>query len=159
MKDTRLNRNELIFLLIAAVLIMFFVSASSPLYPFNVWDDTNVYFSLGRGILDGKVPYRDLYEQKGPIFLFLYALCALISRSTFTGLWIFESIAAFVFAVFSWKTVKLFVKDVPVFLIGTVPVYMSLIYTIGMFNFGGSTEEFCFPLLSVMLYANGTVEK
>ena len=151
MKTLGLKRSELIVLLISAVVIMLFVSASSPIYPFNVWDDTNVYFSVGRGILEGQVPYRDLYEQKGPIFLFMYALSALISRTSFTGLWIFEVIAAFVFAVFSWKTVKLFV-DPPVFAVGVVPVYMSAVYTIGMFNFGGSTEEFCFPLLSVALY-------
>ncbi len=151
MKCLGLKRSELLILLISAVVIMLFVSASSPLYPFNVWDDTNVYFSVGRGILEGSVPYRDLYEQKGPIFLFMYALSALISRTDFTGLWVFECLAAFVFAVFSWKSVKLFV-DPPVFVTGIVPVYMSAVYTIGMFNFGGSTEEFCFPLLSVALY-------
>ena len=151
MKILGLKRSELIILLLSAVVIMLFVSASSPIYPFNVWDDTNVYFSLGRGILEGRVPYRDLYEQKGPIFLFMYAICALISRTGFTGLWIFECMAASVFAVFSWKTVKLFV-DPPVFVTGIAPVYMSLIYTTGMFNFGGSTEEFCFPLLAVVLY-------
>ena len=151
MKTLGLKKSELLILFISAVVIMLFVSASSPLYPFNIWDDTNVYFSVGRGILEGRVPYRDLYEQKGPIFLFMYALCALISRTSFTGLWIFECLAASVFAVFSWKTVKLFV-DPPVFVTGIVPVYMSLIYTVGMFNYGGSTEEFCFPLLSIALY-------
>jgi len=151
MKTLGLKKSELLILLISAVVIMLFVSASSPLYPFNIWDDTNVYFSVGRGILEGRVPYRDLYEQKGPVFLFMYALSALISRTSFTGLWIFECLATSVFAVYSWKTVKLFV-DPPLFVTGIVPVYMSLIYTIGMFNYGGSTEEFCFPLLSIALY-------
>ena len=151
MRILGLKRSELLILILSAVVIMLFVSTSSPIYPFNVWDDTNVYFSLGRGILEGQVPYRDLYEQKGPVFLFMYAVSALISRTGFTGLWIFECLAATVFAVFSWKTVKLFANP-PAFTIGIVPVYMSLIYTIGMFNFGGSTEEFCFPLLSIALY-------
>lgn len=151
MKIMGLKRTELLILFLSAVIIMLFVSASSPIYPFNVWDDTNVYFSVGRGILEGHVPYRDLYEQKGPLFLFMYGLSALISRTSFTGLWIFECLAAFVFAVFSWKSVKLF-ADPPLFVIGIVPVYMSFVYTIGMFNFGGSTEEFGFPLLSVVLY-------
>ena len=99
--SSKLSRFELFFLIVSSVLIMTLVTTSSPIYPFNVWDDTNVYFTLGRGILKGFVPYRDLYEQKGPLFLFLYAISALISNRTFTGLWIIESIFASIFAVFS----------------------------------------------------------
>lgn len=150
--NTRLNRFEIIFLIVSAVAIMTVVTTSSPIYPFNVWDDTNVYFTLGRGILKGFVPYRDLYEQKGPVFLFLYALAALISRTDFTGVWVLECAAASLFSLFSWKTVKLFFDKVPPVTIGFVPVLLSAVYNVGMFNFGGSSEEFCFPLLSVVFY-------
>lgn len=152
MTSSKRSWSEIAFLVICAFIIITLVSASSPIYPFNVWDDVNVYFTVGRGIFEGQVPYLDLYEQKGPIFLFMYALASLISRTGFTGVWLFECIAASVFAVFSWKSVKLFVKDPPVISIGLVPVLMSITYTIGMFNFGGNTEEFCFPLLSIILY-------
>lgn len=150
--SSKLSRFELFFLIVSSVLIMTLVTTSSPIYPFNVWDDTNVYFTLGRGILKGFVPYKDLYEQKGPLFLFLYAISALISNRTFTGLWIIECIFASIFAVFSWKSVKLFITDIPKLAIGMVPVLLSAVYTIGMFNFGGGAEEICFPLLSVVLY-------
>lgn len=143
---------EIAFLVVCAFIIITFVSASSPVYPFNVWDDVNVYFTVGRGVFEGQIPYLDLYEQKGPIFLFMYAIASLISKTSFTGVWLFECIAASIFSVFSWKSVKLFVKDPPVISIALVPVLISITYTIGMFNFGGNTEEFCFPLLSVVLY-------
>ena len=143
---------EIAFLVMSAFIIMTAVSASSPIYPLNVWDDVNVYFTVGRGVFEGQVPYMDLYEQKGPIFLLMYAVASLISKTSFTGVWLFECIAASVFAIFSWKTVKLFVPKAPAVCIGLVPVLMGITYTIGMFNFGGNTEEFCFPLLSVVLY-------
>ena len=56
-------------------------SKSSPLYPMNDWVDVNCFFTVGRGITHGMVPYLDLYEQKGPLIYFLYALAALISES------------------------------------------------------------------------------
>lgn len=143
---------EIAFLVMSAFIIMTAVSASSPIYPLNVWDDVNVYFTVGRGVFEGQVPYMDLYEQKGPIFLLVYAVASLISKTSFTGVWLFECIAASVFAIFCWKTVKLFVPKAPAVCIGLVPVLMGITYTIGMFNFGGNTEEFCFPLLSVVLY-------
>lgn len=152
MKIEKKTLFPVLFLIIASVITMTVVSASSPIYPLNVWDDANVYFTVGRGIIHGDVPYRDLYEQKGPIFLFMYALASLVSNTSFTGVWVFECIAASIFSIVCWKQVKLFVKDVPAFAIGLVPVFTGIIYTIGMFNFGGNTEEFCFPLLSVVFY-------
>ena len=150
--STKLNKYEMIFLILSAVIIMTLVTTSSPIYPFNVWDDTNVYFTLGREILNGRVPYRDLYEQKGPIFLFMYSFAALISKTGFTGVWVLECIAASLFSVFSWKTVKLFINDIPKYAIGLVPVLLSAVYTLGMFNYGGSAEELCFPLMSVVFF-------
>ena len=59
--------------------------------------------------------------------------------------------AASVFAVFSWKTVKLFTRPSR-FTIALVPVLLGITYTLKLFNFGGNAEELCFPLLTVALY-------
>lgn len=148
---SRLTRFELVFLIIAATVTITIVSTCSPLYPFNPWDDANCFFTLGRGIIKGMVPYRDLYEQKGPLLYFIYALAALISQKSFIGAWIVECITASVFAVFSWKTAKLFVTPAK-FAIALAPVLLGITYTLKFFNFGGNAEELCFPLLSVALY-------
>ncbi len=152
LKDkSRLTRSELIFLIAAAIVTITVVSTCSPLYPFNPWDDANCFFTMGRGIIRGLVPYRDLYEQKGPVLYFIYAAAALISDKTFVGAWIFECIAASVFAVFSWKTAKLFTEPSG-YTIFLAPVLLAVTYTIKMFNFGGNAEELCFPLLSAAMY-------
>ena len=148
---SRLKGSELIFLIVSALVTITVVSTCSPLYPFNPWDDANCFFTVGRGIIRGLVPYRDLYEQKGPVLYFIYALVALISDKSFTGAWLIECAAASVFAVYSWKTAKLFTapSDFTIFL---VPVLLGITYTIKMFNFGGNAEELCFPLISVAFY-------
>ena len=148
---SKLTKFELAFLIIAATVTITVVSTSSPLYPFNPWDDANCFFTVGRGIKHGLVPYRDLYEQKGPLLYFIYAFAALISETSFIGGWIVECIMASLFAIFSWKTVKLFVEPCK-FAISLMPVILGLTYTTRLFNFGGNAEELCFPLLTIALY-------
>ena len=148
---SRLNKSELAILIGAAVVTMTFASTCSPLYPFNPWDDANCFFTLGRGITHGLVPYRDLYEQKGPLLYFIYAFAALISDKSFIGAWIAECVMASLFAIFSWKTAKLFTEP-PKYAIVLVPLLIGLTYTSRLFNFGGNAEELCFPLLTIAFY-------
>ena len=147
----KLTKKEYLILIVSSVLIITIASTSSPLFPFNPWDDANCFLTMGRGIVKGLVPYRDLYEQKGPILYLVHALCSLVPGKSFTGVWILESAAAAIFAVFTWKSVKLFVKPSAVS-IYLVPVFLSVVYTMRIFNYGDSAEELCFPLLSVVLF-------
>jgi hypothetical protein len=148
---SKLTRFELIFLILAASVTITFVSTSSPLYPFNPWDDVNVFFTLGRGIKHGLVPYKDIFDHKGPLLYFIYFLAVLISEKSFVGVWLIECIAASVYAVFSWKTAKLFTAPSKIAII-MMPLFLGIVYTSRMFNFGGNTEELCMPLLTVALY-------
>ena len=147
----KLTKKELAILIVSAAVTITVVSACSPLYPFNPWNDANCFFTLGRGIKHGLVPYRDLYEQKGPLLYFIYALAALISEKSFIGAWIVESVIASLFAVFSWKTAKLFTEPSK-YSIAVMPLFLGLTYTTRIFNFGGNAEELCFPLLTIVLY-------
>ena len=146
-----LTKFELAFLIVAATVTITVVSTCSPLYPFNPWDDANCFFTLGRGIIHGMVPYRDLYEQKGPVLYFIYAFAALINDKSFIGAWIVECITASVFAVYSWKIAKLF-SEPSRFCLVVTPLFLGLTYSTGLFNFGGNAEELCFPFLTVILY-------
>lgn len=148
---SKLTKYELVFLILTATVTITVVSACSPLYPFNPWDDVNVFFVLGRGIIHGMVPYRDLFDHKGPLLHFIYALAALVSERSFTGVWIVECIMASIYAAFSWKIVKLF-SAVQKHNIVLMPLFIGLIYSLGIFNFGGNAEELCFPVITVILY-------
>lgn len=154
----RVSRLELSIIAVTSILIITFFSTSSPLYAFNYWDDTNIYFTVGRGIRHGLVPYRDLFEQKGPYFLFMYALCAFISDSSFLGIYLFELVACFIFWLFAWKTVLLFYKPSRFSLI-LIPLSATLTYLVIPFHFGGSAEEFSLPFLSAVVYIASRAEK
>lgn len=96
---------------ITAVGVITICSKSSPLYPFNDWVDSNVYMTIGRGMLKGRIPYRDLYEHKGFIIYAIHALAALISRTSFLGVWLLEIAAAFFFFITVYRAYGFFAEN------------------------------------------------
>ena len=140
----------LAFCLVLSFLYLLFCSKSSPLYPFNDWVDANAFFTMGKGMMHGLVPYRDLFEQKGPLLYFVYGLASLISYRTFIGGFILEAIAFTFFLFFSFKSLSLFVNRKLAAL--TLPILAILILNLKAFTHGGSAEELCLPLLAISLY-------
>lgn len=84
-----------LYFIVAAVTVLLLATRSSFLYPCNNWDDANSYFSVGKAIFNGKLPYREVFDQKGILLYFLYGLCYLISHTTFAGVFVMECILAF----------------------------------------------------------------
>ena len=144
-----ISREDRRLLFCVALVTISVCSLSSPLYPFNDWVDANCFFTVGKSMLYGIVPYRDLYEQKGPLLYALYALCYPISHRTFLGGWLMEVAAAWAFLSLAWKSHLLLTgRRDPLFLFLTA----ALVYTVPAFLKGGSAEELSLPLLMLSLY-------
>ena len=135
---------------LCAVLALLIATTSSPLYATNFWTDTNLYFTIGRGMTQGLMPYRDLFDHKGPALFMLYALGAMISDTSFFGVFLLEviSLAAMLYA--AWKTVSLYGESDMTLL--AIPLAAMITVCCAAFNQGGSAEEFCLPALSLALY-------
>ena len=121
------------------------------MYAFNLWDDANSYFTMGRSMLRGYVPYRDLFDQKGIYLYSIYALASLFSSTSFIGVYVMEIIAAFLSLLALFMILRMylgggFMSYVFTSLLGTV------IYTSVCFYWGGSAEEFLFPWICWGLY-------
>ncbi len=137
--------------LLCAFLTMLVCSRSSLLYVFNLWDDANSYFTVGKCIFRGFVPYRDLFDQKGILLYFIYGLSSLISRTTFAGVFFFEVIAASFSLGAVFSIYQLFLKN-KLFHYVLTPITGAVIYTSFNFYWGGSAEEFLFPFVMWGLY-------
>lgn len=140
---------QLVMILVSATVAITICSKSSPIYPFNDWVDANCFLTVGKSMLHGLVPYRDLYEQKGPLLYMLHALAAMISDTTFIGVYFLEVIAASVFLFFSFKIMKLYQEPASVFL---VPILAAVVYSGRSFCNGDSAEELCLPMFSFAIY-------
>lgn len=142
------NRKEILFLMFSFLLMLIF-SKSSPLYAFNDSGDINTYMIIGKGIKNDYMPYRDLFDHKGPVFLFLFGLINLISETSFIGVFIMEVIACYVSVHFMLEIFKVYNVDNLVY-----PLLSALlIYTARAFGYGGQTvEEFSMPIILYLMY-------
>lgn len=138
---------------VLSALFLLVGSKSSPLYPMNDNVDLNVYMTVGREMLRGQVPYRDLFEQKGPLLFLLHAFLAVFFKQGYFGVYLTEAVCFGLFLYYSAKLCGLYVKSrlapylVMVFLGIALPLAPSFVNT-------GSLEEiylFVFPLSAYYL--------
>ena len=149
--DNRIPLYTFPVLTLISFLTILLLSQSSPLYPMNIWDDPNCFMTVGRSVLGGKVMYKDIFEQKGPLLYFIHAGAALISSSSFLGVFLLEWIADLFFLFFGIKTASLFI---PVrkssFIAVTALSFMT--FSVCSFHYGDSAEELVLPILAATLY-------
>ena len=54
--------------------------------------DEGVFMYVGRQILAGKIPYRDVWDHKGPLIYYINAAGLFLSRDSTWGIWLVEAI-------------------------------------------------------------------
>ena len=59
------------------VLLLIFSTSTSPLYPNEYGIDSAFFRFIGKSILNGKTVYKDIWDNKGPVFYFIQAIGAL----------------------------------------------------------------------------------
>lgn len=139
-----------VFCLFLSLLFLSIGTKSSPLYPFNDWVDVNASFTMGKAMMNGKVLYRDIFDQRGPFFYFLFGLTYLISSTDFLGVFLLEVISFSAFLFFCFKLLSLFL-DINYSLIA-LPLISASIINLKSFSHGGSPEQLCLPLVTISLY-------
>ena len=141
---------EALFLVLSAFVLMMLSTRSSFLYPCNDWNDANSYFSVGKALFHGKMPYRDVFDQKGMYLYFFYGLAYLISHTTFIGVFFMEVILA-AFDLFGiCRILQLYVKRSTALLLS--PLVLAVTVSSFSFYWGGSAEEVILPFLIWGLY-------
>ncbi len=148
-----INKHNVLILLycfIISFIILMFTSKNSFLYPFNDWVDANAFFTVGKGMIRGIVPYKDIFEQKGPFLYLIYGFASLISYTSFLGVFILELLFWTLSLFFLYKLLKIFVSTKTSLIV--IPLFTTIICTSFSFTHGGSCEEFMLPFFMITLY-------
>ena len=145
------SRKDILYCLLLAVSFLFVCSKNSPIYPMNDWVDVDCIFTVGKSLNHGAVLYKDIFDHKGPVLYFLYAIAALISETSYIGLWLLEILCVTGFLYFSVKCVRLFTEK-DTYLYTLLPFFALLVLTTNAFAHGGSTEELTLLPLTYSLY-------
>lgn len=141
---------ELALCAVTAFVLMAVCTRSSFLYPLNNWDDVNSYFTVGKSIFRGRVPYRDLFDQKGFLLYLLYGIASLFSYTGFAGVFVFEVLSSMMTLLAVIRIGSLYASRRAACLF--MPLAGAAMYSCRAMWWGGSAEEFMLPFLMWGLY-------
>lgn len=133
----------------AAAVLLAVCSKSSPLYPLNDWMDANIFYTLGKAMMNGSVLYRDVFDHKGPLLYLIYGLGWCMDHTGFLGVFLLEIAAFAAFLYWSLRVAEVFAG--PLHPAWMLPAGVAAVAG-QAFAHGGSAEEFCLPLLAWTLY-------
>ena len=144
------NNNKAKMVIYAGLFFLAFcVCLISCLNPFalrNIDKDTSVFLTIAQGITRGQVPFRDFYDNKGPLLYLMSAPGFALGR--FTGVWITELILMCISVFFAYKTALFFGSRVFAF----IGVVVSFIIFMAFFYEAAGTEEYSLPFMIISLY-------
>ena len=144
MKERKREAGAVLILAATAFLMTALCSMSSPLYPTNIWDDANCLLTVGRAMRAGRVLYRDIYEQKGPLLYLAHMLAACVSGRSFFGVYLMESLCVFGFLA---AVRRLLCGRAPRAALAGAVLTGACVLVGRAFVRGDSAEEFCLPFL------------
>lgn len=125
---------------------------TSPLFPHYLGDDSAIFTLLGKGILEGKRLYVDLFDHKGPMIFLVNALGYWLGGRT--GIFLLQCVEGIFCLVLLYYTGKRLRPDgwgtswrefLPLFAIA----YIQFFYT---FERGNLTEEHSLPAICLSLF-------
>lgn len=134
-----------------------FIVSTVHLFLFSVWTspffkgwygcDASFFTLVGRGILEGKVPYRDFFDLKGPYFFFVEAIGQLMAH---------DRMGAFLIQIpFAFASLVLIYEICLLFITKKKAIFVMIVYLWGNITtlWGGNTlEEFALPFSLACLY-------
>lgn len=146
------------FFLIAAGVSQYFSYINSLLTDYHGYDYT-VFRTLAMGWMEGKLPYIDYFDHKGPVVYLFYILGLLISKQKIGIFLIFALVNATTFELV-YRCGRVLKTSV---LWRYIAVAVSVCYMMYYIDGGGTVEELSLPfqmlgLLAVLKYINNQYE-
>lgn len=128
------------------LVLLLFSTALSPLFPFSCSEDAPIFLLIGKGIAQGQLPYRELFDHKGPLLFYLNAWG--YGLGGVGGMLCLEagSLALFLFEMAKLLRYQGYrpVQQLPALLTGLLFVLISM-------GTGDYSEEYALPLLMLPL--------
>ena len=137
---TFLSRASTTALIGAAVLF-----AMLPISPMNMpltWRDSGVFLYTGWRILNGQVPYLDVWDHKPPLIFYINAIGLAVSGGSRWGVWCIEFLFVLLAALICYKLIK-DAFNTPTAIFVTFIWLLSLIFVI---QGGNLVAEYALPL-------------
>lgn len=141
---SRIRKKDWQYLGITAVVSVLFLllayESTSPLFPYVHGLDSSFFMMTGRMVADGKVPYLDFFDMKGPILFFIEGLGQRLIDGK-RGIFLIQNLFFLVTTGLSYGIARQFVKEAPALLVVLLNLFVLSTTSSG----GNFTEEFSLP--------------
>ncbi len=128
----------------------------SPLNMRGINRDSGVFLYMGWRILNGELPYLDVWDHKPPIIFYLNALGLAIMDNSRWGVWLLEFLFLFLAAFIGFKIIQKAFGTFPA-IFSTLLWLLTLLFVI---QGGNLTTEYTLPLqFTALMFAQITFEK
>ena len=112
--------------------------------------DSSVFLYIGRGLINGKAPYRDMFDHKGPLLYLIQYLGLLIGPDGFSGVWFLEVFNLACTSMIMFKLANLVSDRKSSQYLGILAALVVCGWKI--WQGGNYTEEYALPWISLAAY-------
>lgn len=136
----------LILLIVSFLFIAIFSTVASP-FTVDYSADSSIFMAMGKMFLDGKIPYVDFFDHKGPSLILLEAAGQLFGAYR-PGIFVLEVVNLFIILLLTYKIGRILLNPQMAISI----CFMILFFLSRFFNKGNTTEELSLIPLLIALY-------
>ena len=123
------------------------------LYPGNARppiQDSSAFLYIGKRMAEGKLPYRDLFDHKGPLLYLIQRVGIGLTPGSYIGVWILELVSMMISAWYMQKLAGLVTEN-------RRDAYLAVLAVLGacgwmVWQGGNFTEEFALPWIACAAY-------
>lgn len=127
--------------------VSFFSDTTSPFYNYCYTTDSSVYMMFGRAVVEGKLPYVDIWELKGPAIFYIEALGYWLTYSKL-GIFMIQVVCLYITFYFIYRIFRVeFSMGISILLMLFSCLSLSLNY-----QDGNLIEEYTLPLLAPSIF-------
>ena len=148
-----LSQNQKALDLAFCICTAFAAASLLRLYPGNARppiQDSSAFLYIGKRMAEGKLPYRDLFDHKGPLLYLIQRVGIGLMPGSYIGVWILELISLMISAWYMQKLAGLVSEN-------RRDAYLAVLAVLGacgwmVWQGGNFTEEFALPWIACAAY-------
>lgn len=140
-----INKEILIYIILGLLVIGILIPSGLTEIPNR---DSGVFLYTGQQILNGKIPYLDVWDHKPPLIYYINSFGLLIGNGSKWGVWFLLFLALYFAVILGFILLRQAFDIIPAFF-GSVAWLFSSVFVSGSGNY---TEEFALPFQFATLY-------